>query len=239
MSLGASMPSRQCRLDAVILAGGRGTRLLSIAKSGPKVLVPVADKPFLHYLLDLLQRNGFRRAVLCVGYGGDLVECAFGERTPSGLKLCYSRDGARPLGTAGAIRAALPLTDERFWVLNGDTYLDIDYASVEASYTDAENVAVVFENANAHWPSNMLVRNGRVIRYDKFRDLPDARHIDAGTAIMQASVFDEFRHCHDLCDIFSLLAAQGRLAAALSAKRFWEINTPDSYRQTAAHLLGL
>lgn len=108
-------------LTALILAGGQGLRLRSIVNDRPKVLAPVAGRPFLAYLLDRLADQGCGRVVISTGYRSEQIEDAFGARYRD-VSLIYSRE-AVPLGTAGALRLAAPLLDtEPVLVLNGDSY---------------------------------------------------------------------------------------------------------------------
>jgi len=93
--------------DAIILAGGLGTRLRGVLPDTPKVLASVAGRPFLSYILDQLSRFGVKRAVLCVGYKSELVEASFGT-SYKGITIVYSYE-KQLLGTGGALRLALPL----------------------------------------------------------------------------------------------------------------------------------
>ncbi len=102
-----------------ILAGGLATRLRPITEKIPKALVPVAGKPFLAHQLELLHRQGFRHVVLCVGHLGEQIETAFGDGRDYGLELEYSYDGPDLVGTAGALRQALPRLGDSFLVLYG------------------------------------------------------------------------------------------------------------------------
>jgi NDP-sugar pyrophosphorylase family protein len=112
-------------LTAAILAGGLGTRLRPVVSDRPKVLAHVAGKPFLSFLLDQISNQGFKLAVLCTGYLGDQVSDLFGERYGN-LRLLYSQE-PRPLGTAGALRLALPMLEsDSVLVLNGDSYCEAD-----------------------------------------------------------------------------------------------------------------
>lgn len=118
---------------AIILAGGLGTRLRSAVRDRPKVLAETCGRPFLSRLLDQLAAAGMGRAVLCTGYLGEQVEAAFGG-TYGGLRLVYSRETA-PLGTAGALRAALPLVScDPLLVMNGDSYYQLDLAAFWACH---------------------------------------------------------------------------------------------------------
>ncbi len=112
--------------EAIILAGGLGTRLQSEVPDVPKVLAPVAGRPFVAYLLDQLERQSFTRVILATGYRASQVEAALGPRWRN-LSLEYSLE-CDPLGTGGAIREALLLCQtEYIAVINGDTYLEVDY----------------------------------------------------------------------------------------------------------------
>jgi len=116
---------------AVVLAGGRGTRLASVVADRPKPLAPVDGEPFLNRLLDQLAAAGCARVVLCTGHLGEQIEAELG-REHAGMVLCYSRE-ERPLGTGGALRLALPLlADPAVLVLNGDSYVDVDLAGFVA-----------------------------------------------------------------------------------------------------------
>lgn len=121
-------------MPAVILAGGLATRLRPLTESIPKSLIDISGHPFLWHQLELLKRRGLRRVVLLLGYLGESVRQTFGDGTTLGIRIDYSFDGPMLLGTAGAIRQALPLLPERFFVLYGDSYLTCDYAAVEVAF---------------------------------------------------------------------------------------------------------
>lgn len=123
--------------EAIILAGGLGTRLRSVVADRPKVLAPVAGRPFLHWLLQGLARQGFARAVLATGYMAEAVRDAVGESF-AGLAVAYSPEET-PLGTGGAIYAALAhCTAPRVAVLNGDSWLGLDLAAFATAAPEAE-----------------------------------------------------------------------------------------------------
>ncbi len=117
-----------CNVQAAVLAGGLGTRLRPVLADCPKILAPVHGKPFLAFLLEHLAGQGLREVVLCVGYRSKQVEAAFG-RSYVGLRVDYSCEHA-PLGTAGAVRLALPkLTSDPVLVVNGDSFCAPDLPS--------------------------------------------------------------------------------------------------------------
>lgn len=107
-------------MEAIILAGGLGTRLRSVVQDVPKPMAPVAGRPFLEYLLEHLSKQGLKRAILSVGYKGETVQQHFGA-TFAGIELAYAYE-AEPLGTGGGIQqAAKQLQSDDFFILNGDT----------------------------------------------------------------------------------------------------------------------
>lgn len=122
--------------EAIILAGGFGTRLRGVVDDVPKPLAPVAGRPFLAWLLDALAKQGLRRVVLATGYRGEQVKAALGTDW-RGMALAYSCE-SKPLGTGGAIAlAAGEILGDAFFVLNGDTWLELDYAAFGSSTASA------------------------------------------------------------------------------------------------------
>lgn len=122
--------------EAVILAGGFGTRLRGVVDGVPKPLAPVAGRPFLAWMLDALAGQGLRRVVLATGYLGEQVEAVLGS-TWRGMTLAYSRE-PKPLGTGGALALALhEVLGDATFVLNGDTWLELDYAAFGSVVSNA------------------------------------------------------------------------------------------------------
>jgi len=116
--------------EAIILAGGFGTRLKSLVSDVPKPLAPVGNRPFLAWLLDSLADQGMRRTILATGYMGEKVADVLGTHW-RGMSLEYSRE-EQPLGTGGAIvQAAQRLQGDAFFALNGDTWLALDYSAFD------------------------------------------------------------------------------------------------------------
>jgi len=123
-------------MEAIILAGGLGTRLRSVVADLPKAMAPVAGRPFLEHLLDFLVDAGFASAVLAVGYRADAIRDHFGDRY-RGLPLAYSVEG-KPLGTGGAIRLAMnQASSPEVFVVNGDTFVDVDFSAMLAAHRGA------------------------------------------------------------------------------------------------------
>lgn len=221
----ADMSSR----PVAILAGGLATRLRPITRTIPKSMVMVAGKPFLEHQLEYLHRQGVRRVVLCVGYLGEMVEQHFGAGERFGIQLTYSFDGDKLLGTAGALKRALPYLGERFFVLYGDSWLPIPYAPVLEAFEKSGKSALmtVYRNENNWDRSNVEFENGRILAYDKRNANPRMRHIDYGLSLFDARAFSRVPagEVKDLADLFAELLREGELAGCEVTERFYEIGS--------------
>jgi NDP-sugar pyrophosphorylase family protein len=229
-------------IPVAILAGGLATRLRPITAKIPKSLVTVAGEPFLAHQLRLLHARGLRRAVLCVGYLGEMIERSFGDGSEFGIELRYSADGPTLRGTGGALRQALPLLGREFFVLYGDSYLPIDYAAVLATYRESgqPGLMTVFRNEGAWDTSNVQFEDGRIVRYDKRERAVEMRHIDYGLGVFRASVFAErpAGEAFDLAEVQRGLVANGALAGHESFQRFYEIGSHSGLSELEAFLVS-
>jgi hypothetical protein len=120
---------------AAILAGGLGTRLYPLTERLPKALIEINGEPFLAHQLRLLRTRGIERVVLCIGQHGERIREYAGDGTRFGLAIDYSPDGPALLGTAGALRNALPLLGDAFFVVYGDSYLAMQAAGTRATWS--------------------------------------------------------------------------------------------------------
>jgi NDP-sugar pyrophosphorylase family protein len=222
-----------------ILAGGLGTRLGEVVKDTPKPLLEVAGQPFLAHQLRLLREHGFRDVVLCVGYLGERIEEEIGDGARYGMSIAYAYDPPKLAGTAGAVRAALPLLGEEFLVLYGDTYLRIDYADVARAFraSGCPALMTVLQNKGRWDVSNVLLDGDRVARYDKRDPTPDMEWIDYGLGALRAEVVADPDGPDDLAEVYAALSAEGRLAAYRATERFYEIGTPEALAETERFLL--
>ena len=228
-------------MPAIILAGGFATRLRPLTEHIPKALIDIAGRPFLWHQLQLLKRQGIRRVVLAVGYLGETIEQQFGDGAAIGVSLEYSHDGPTPLGTAGAIRKALPLLPERFFVLYGDSYLTCDYRAVDGAFrrSGLPGLMTVYGNDGLFDASNVEYDGARVVRYDKKNRTSSMRHIDYGLGAFHRSAFSSIPDLDkwDLADVYRDLLHAGRLAAFEVRERFYEIGSPEGLRETRNFLL--
>jgi len=212
-----------------ILAGGLATRLRPITEKIPKSLVPVAGRPFLAHQLELLHARGLRRAVLCIGFLGEMIQREFGSAA-HGMQLDYSFDGEKLLGTGGAIKRALPKLGEEFFILYGDSYLPLEYAPVAAAFhrSGQPGLMTVYHNQGRYDTSNVVYRDGEIVVYDKKARLPEMHHIDYGLSLFKASVFDAYAadQVFDLAEVMGRLVREKQLAGYEVPERFYEMGSP-------------
>lgn len=217
------------KIPVAILAGGLATRLRPITVKIPKSLVPVAGKPFLAHQLELLHARGIRRAVLCIGYLGEMIQQEFGNGEEFGVKLEYSFDGPKLLGTGGAIKRALPLLADEFFILYGDSYLPVDYAPIADFFHSSgkPGLMTVFRNEGKFDASNVIFADGDIRVYDKKKKLPEMQHIDYGLSLFKASVFDAYEagQPFDLAEVMGKLVHEKQLAGFEVTERFYEMGS--------------
>jgi NDP-sugar pyrophosphorylase family protein len=225
-----------------ILAGGLATRLRPITTTVPKILVEVAGRPFVEHQLRLLRREGVSKVVLCLGHLGEQVREAVGNGARYGVEVAYSFDGEVLLGTGGALARALPQLGDLFFVLYGDSYLDIPLEPVLAAFRRQKAAALmtVFPNGGRWDTSNVLFDGTRVQRYDKRTPSPDMRYIDYGLGLLSAGVIarEGTERAFDLADVYARLAAEGALAGFEAPHRFYEIGSPAGLAETDRYLRG-
>jgi len=227
-------------LPVAILAGGLATRLRPVTDSIPKALIEVNGEPFLAHQLRLLRSRGIDRVVLCTGYLGEQVRGFAGSGENFGLHIDYTFDGPVLLGTGGALRRALPLLGDSFFVLYGDSYLPCDYAAVEEAFCRGgkSGLMTVFHNEGRWDSSNVEFSGGRILAYDKVRRTPRMRHIDYGLGAFRREALagvPEDRPS-DLAALYQDLLLHGDLAACEVSARFYEIGSPEGIRELEEYL---
>jgi MurNAc alpha-1-phosphate uridylyltransferase len=225
------------KLPVAILAGGLASRLRPITETIPKALVEVAGKPFILRQLDYLRRQGISRVVLCVGFLGEQIEAVVGDGAACGLSVSYSQDWPTLMGTGGALRQALPLLDSQFLILYGDSYLPIDFASVERAFLSSGKPALMTVQRNAdEWDkSNVLFVDNVIVEYNKRAPTPSMRHIDYGLGAISAQVLADENTTgpFDLADIYHRLSLSRQLVGYEVHERFYEIGSHKGLAEAA------
>ena len=174
--------------------------------------------------------------MLCVGYLGEQIKAEVGDGSAYGLEVRYSWDGPRLLGTGGALKRALPLLGDRFFVFYGDSYLPVDFRSVERSFLESGSPALttVLQNDDRWDKSNVLFQRGRIVEYNKRSPRPEMRHIDYGLGILSASLFSDrpADAPFDLAEVYHDLSLRGELAGFEVFERFYEIGSQAGLQET-------
>jgi mannose-1-phosphate guanylyltransferase len=231
-------------LQALILAGGEGTRLRPLTSTMPKPVVPLVGQPFISYLLGWLRGHGVDDVILSCGFMADGMREVLGDGSTLGLRLRYIEE-PRPLGTGGALRFAGELLDERFFMLNGDVLTDIDLTEQlrqhERTGARGTLALVRVEDPSAYG----LVRCEPDWSVTEFVEKPggeeeDTNLVNAGAYILQRDVLDMMAppgtNISIEREVFPVLVGQGLFA--YEASGYWlDIGTPSRYLQGTFDIL--
>ena len=219
----------------VILAGGMATRLRPITEKIPKALVEVGGEPFIAHQLRLLYFHGVRRVVISAWYRGNMIRDYIKDGSEFDMQVSYVFDGDKPLGTGGAIRRALYLLKEPFFVLYGDAYLPCNYAEIQSGFESSAQPALmtVYRNEGKWDTSNVEMMGETIIKYDKNERSLAMQFIDYGLGIFHPDVFQDLKEGEyaDLADVYRDLARNKRLAAYVVQQRFYEIGSHEGLRE--------
>jgi D-glycero-D-manno-heptose 1,7-bisphosphate phosphatase len=225
--------------QAVVLAGGRGTRLGPITEAIPKPLLPVGGCPFLDYQLWFLRKSGVTGIVMCVGYLSELVVARYRIAPPFGLNVTFSHETA-PAGTGGALALARAHLDETFFVLNGDTILDLDLgalASALAADTESLGAVALREAPDTGRYGRVTMEGDRIAGF--------AEKSDGGPGLINGGVYCLRRSALDLLppatsslekDLFPRLAAERRLLGKVCDGYFIDIGLPQTLERAETEL---
>ncbi|NBV85189.1 MAG: nucleotidyl transferase [Verrucomicrobia bacterium] len=220
-------------MQVVILAGGLGTRLKSVAPETAKAMVPVAGRPFIEHQFALLRKNGISRILLCIGHLGEQILNHVGDGSHFGVSVSYSHeDPHNLLGTGGALLHALNLLDSEFLMMYGDSYLPVDMRAMLDwnQRRDFRAVMSVYRNEGRWDASNVRVTGDRVAHYSKQAREGECDHIDYGLSFFKRDVIAEYQNVKmplDLAKIQADLVGRGELGAYTVNDRFYEIGKPD------------
>jgi len=154
-------------MKVVIIAGGKGTRIASVANEIPKAMIPIAEKPIIEYQVELAKRYGFTDFIFIIGYLGEQIEAYFGDGSDWNVSINYYRE-THALGTAGALAYLTEYLTEDFFVFYGDTVMDIDMDRMLHYHRNKQSVATLLVHPNDHPYDSDIVdvnENGRVKKF--------------------------------------------------------------------------
>jgi MurNAc alpha-1-phosphate uridylyltransferase len=235
-------------LPCVILAGGIGKRMRPLTANMPKALIPVLGRPFAELQLERLAAQGVRDVVYSIGYRGEMIRETLGDGARYGLRIVFVDEGQRLRGTAGALRLALDegLLPEAFFLLNGDSYLSLNLADVEAAWRTRGRVVLmtVLRNEGRWDRSNVSLRSDGSVLYDKRLAAQDGRlfeWIDYGLSIVTHEAIENSippSGVGDWADVVHALSVRDAVAGYEVGERFYEVGSPEGLRDLEEHLLA-
>ncbi len=229
-------------IDAVILAGGLGTRLQTVVSDRPKPLATIQDRPFLDLLVDDLLHQGLRRFVLCISHQREQIVAHFQARRDA--EFVFSEE-THPLGTGGAVRHALPLIRSNpFILLNGDSYCRVDLdALLDFHVTRGAQASMVVTAARGRNDGGNidLAADGRITAFREKAAVSTGGPalINAGIYVLPRDLPATWNHPDPLSlerDVFPQLAASGKCFGLMVESEVFDIGTPDRYADAQQRL---
>ena len=228
-------------MEAIVLAGGFGTRLRQVLPDLPKPMAPIADRPFLEILLSMLLHKGFTRVVLSLGFMSEKIISHFGSRY-QGIELVFEVE-QQPLGTGGAIRAALARCKaDHVFVFNGDTYLDLEVDALEHLWqSERHPLIVVREVPDTARFGKVEIRDGRIYAFlEKGEHGPGL--INAGCYVLPKNALDDFplgKPFSIETEFFAKYLQHVKFSGYVTNGRFIDIGVPEDYKLAQTALVSL
>lgn len=227
-------------MTLVLLAGGMATRLYPVTLKIPKSLIDINGKPYIRHQIDLIKSKGIKNIVLCLGNLSGPIEEYLGNGSSDSINIQYSYDGETLLGTGGAIRKALPFLSDPFMVMYGDSYLNIEYIDIMDYFNNFSKLGlmVVLKNENKWDKSNIIFKEGKIVKYDKVDDV-EFDYIDYGFSILRKNALTPYlnKDKFDLKDIFKDLISKDEMLGYEVYNRFYEIGSFQGIEETKNYLL--
>ena len=221
-------------MQIVILVGGRGTRLGPLTNDVPKPLIKINGIPFLEILIKYLKQQGFLKIILCVGYLSDKIENYFLDGRNLGVEIKYSKE-TEPLGTGGAILNSISLLEDEFIVINGDTFLELNYKKfIDFSQKNTKLCTVVGfsdNHSDNDFINNLFINEkSEVKNYSKNKSFSNLNYVDAGIYFFKKESMKYFSDSYPIsleCDIFPKLIQDKQMSGFLTENKFYDIGTTE------------
>ncbi|MDH6341531.1 D-glycero-alpha-D-manno-heptose 1-phosphate guanylyltransferase [Parabacteroides sp. PFB2-12] len=220
-------------MEAIILAGGMGTRLQSVVSDLPKAMAPVAGQPFLYYVLQSLEAAGFDHIILAVGYKHEVIEAWLADyATTMRISIVVEEE---PLGTGGATRLSLCQAErEEVFILNGDTWFAVDYKEMIACHQKLGAETTLALKEMKEFDRYGIVELDEEARIKAFREKQYCASglINAGVYLINRRVLRDYPERFSLeRDYFEKVVADGKLGGFPSDRYFIDIGIPEDYAQ--------
>ena len=222
-------------MQIVVFCGGLATRLGSLAKNIPKSMIKINNKPFLEHQIENIKKYSINDIVLCVGHLSEQIKKYFGNGENFGVDIKYSYDGEKPLGPIGALKNAEPLIEDIFFIMYGDSYLNVDFQKMYSYFLKNNNLGLmaVYKNFDKIDKSNLIVKENKIVAYGEKERTKDMVYIDYGTSLLRKKTLnlipkDTF---YTTGDFFSNLISKEVLLAFEVKNRFYHIGNPDALEE--------
>ena len=225
-------------MKAVIMAGGEGSRLRPLTSNLPKPMIPLVNRPMMEHVVNLLRQHGFDEIVVTVAYLANAIRTYFGDGSEFGVKMVYATEET-PLGTAGSVRNAMDVLDDRFLVISGDVLTDIDLSAIVATHDEKGSMATI-----GLTPVENPLEFGIVITredgsIERFLEKPTwgqvfSDTINTGIFVLEPEIFDHIppgRPVDFSSEVFPALLEEGKPLYGAVATGYWEdVGTLDGLR---------
>ena len=235
------MAEKNNNYQVVLLVGGLGSRLNPITKMIPKAMIDVNGKPFLEYQFEYLKKYGFKKYLLLVSFLGEQIENYFQNGQKHGIRIEYSYE-KQPMGTGGALKLSTNKLEEKFILINGDTFYSLDYNDFlrKAVSTDKGGMIVVYDNHDKVGTNNIKVEPGNIIsNYSKKKNLEFMNGIDGGVSFFTKGVLDLISEGIAVSfedEIYPILCKQKLLSAYCTSTRYYDMGTFERLELIKKHM---
>ncbi|MBF8984852.1 nucleotidyltransferase family protein [Lutibacter sp. B2] len=226
-------------MEAIILAGGFGTRLRSVVSTVPKPMAPIEDKPFLVYILGKLNKQNVKKIIFAVGYKYEVIKDYFKDKYKD-MEIVYSIED-EPLGTGGAIKKALKMTNsDNVFVLNGDTFFDIELKQLLSQHVrkDADITMALKPMRDFKRYGTVIVSNDRIISFEEKKYKKKGK-INGGIYVINRKIFNKIKMMENFSfenDFVIKHIDHLKLYGFISDTYFIDIGIPKDYKKVQIEL---
>jgi D-glycero-D-manno-heptose 1,7-bisphosphate phosphatase len=215
--------------QAIVLAGGKGTRLNALTKDAPKPLLDVGDRPFLLWLYGELRRQGVRQIIVSAGFKGEKVAALFASVPGVGVVI-----EPHPLGTGGALAFVKERLAERFFFLNGDSLFDIDLSTLASAHTAGDGMLALRPMADISRYGAVSMEGSRITHFDNMGDRSGPGLINGGVAVLTRSFANQIEPGKPVSierDVYPQVASKGLLHGRIYNRPFIDIGAPEDFER--------
>jgi len=228
-------------MRAIILAGGKGVRLVPVTEVIPKPLVPLGGKPIMEFVIRQLRRHGFSRITLAVGYMADLIRAYFGDGSKFGVNIDYSYE-SEPLGTVGPL-ALINGLDDTFLVMNADVLTDFNYRDLVNFHKTQGGIATIGAYQRQVTIDLGVIKADGDHRVEGYLEKPTISHlVSMGIYVFDPAILSYIRGNDylDFPDLVNLLLKDGKQVSYLPHHGYWlDIGRHDDYAQAVEEFENL